>query len=501
MNRAQQRRRGGRTRWLLIVGLWLAAASAACYASMGMGMGDFLGATPGGSQDIGLARAIIQAGGVPHLNQFTAEGLFSEHDLTLADQPVCEQVLCLGAAAGLEVGLDDDQRDLFVQVGMSSSIRADAFVRDPLNLGIVVDTSGSMSEVLPLLKDALHALVGALRPDDRVALVVFEATARTIQPSTLATDAQALHDAVDRLQTGGSTNMEAGMRVGYAEIDSFVDGEHLSRLMVFTDAQTNTGNTDVGTFGAMTQAAAARGIGFTFFGFGPNFSAEFVDQIAALRGGNYRFVRAEDVKPIFEQELDFLVTPIAYGMKVALTAGAGVERRAIYGVPQVEDHSDGELFEVTTVFLSKRKGGIVLRFDGRDIEALRDGASIKVGEAIISYETIDGVPVEQRLAVAMPLAAPISATASHYPDLPIQRTLAVTDQYLALRRVCGDFWGEDDSEQGSSRSPGFDAVAASARLDAASAKLQAAHALLEDANLAREIELLARLKQNLGAAE
>ncbi|MBN2360809.1 MAG: VWA domain-containing protein [Deltaproteobacteria bacterium] len=474
--------------------MWLASALAAC---MSMSAAEFLGATPGGAQDIGLARSIIAEGGVPRLDQFTVEGLFSEHDLTLANPPPCEQALCLGSAAGLEVGLDDDQRDLFVQIGMSSNIRADAFVREPLNLAIVVDTSGSMSSVLPLLREALHALVDALRPDDRVALVVFESIARTIQPSTPATDAQALHDAVDRLHTGGSTNMEAGMRLGYAEIDEFVDEDHLSRLMVFTDAMTNTGNTDVGSFNALTQAAAARDIGFTFFGFGDNFNADFVDQIAALRGGNYRFVRPEDVKPIFAEELDFLVTPIAYDLRVALTAGAGVERRAVYGVPQVDSHVDGELFDVTTVFLSKRQGGIVLRFDGRDIEALRDGESIKVGEAIITYQTIDGTPVEQRLAVSMPLAAPISPTASHYPDAPIQRTLAVTDQYLAMKRVCGDYWNEG----GTSHDPDFDVADAAARLDAASAKLQAAHALLEDANLQREVELLARLKQNIGAAE
>lgn len=483
----------------IAVGLWLIGVLAAC-SDMSMG-GSYLGATPGGAQDMSQAREIIAQGGVPGPQQFTAEGLFSEHDLTLANQPTCAQVLCLGSAAGLEVGLDDNQRDLFVQIGMSSSIRADAFERLPLNLGIVVDTSGSMSSVLPELRQALHAMVDVLRPDDRVALVVFEATARVIQASTLGTDAAVLHAAVDRLQTGGSTNMEAGMRLGYAQIDDHVDAEHLSRLMVFTDAQTNTGVTDVGSFGAMTQAAAARGIGFTFFGFGQNFSNEFVDQIAHLRGGNYRFVRAEDVKPIFEDEFDYLVTPIAYDLRVALTATSGVQRRAIYGVPQVDSHVDGELFDVSTVFLSKRKGGIVLRFDGRDLEALRDGDQLKLGEAVITYDTVDGVPVEQRLAVTMPLIGSVEPDASHYPDVHIQRTLAVTDQYLAMQRVCSDYWGEGADEWSQVRATDFDLADATARLDAAIAKVQASHAVLDDPNLQREIDLLTKLKQNIAAGE
>ncbi|MGB1017315.1 MAG: hypothetical protein ACPG4T_24470, partial [Nannocystaceae bacterium] len=48
--------------------------------------GGTMGATPGGPQDIGYARDRIAAGEVPHPNVFTPEGLFSEHNLPLANQ-------------------------------------------------------------------------------------------------------------------------------------------------------------------------------------------------------------------------------------------------------------------------------------------------------------------------------------------------------------------------------------------------------------------------------
>ncbi len=497
--REQKQHRAGGLVTLIATLAWLIAVASGC-ADMMAGSYD-LGATPGGAQDIGLAREIIESGGVPQVSQFTVEGLFSEHDLTLASPAPCDQVLCLGAAAGLEVGLDDGQRDIFVQLGMSSNIQADSFERQPLNLGIVIDASGSMSGELDALKEALHALVDNLRSDDRVAIVVFEATAVTVQPSTLASDASALHAAVDRLRTGGSTNMEAGMRLGYAEIDDHVDAEHLSRLMVFTDAQTNTGSTDAGSFGAMTQAAAARGIGFTFFGFGMYFSAEFVDAIAHLRGGNYRFVRSEDVQAIFEEELDFLVTPIAYDLRVSLQAPAAAPRVAVYGIPQPESHDDGKLFEVTTVFLSRRKGGIVLRFDGSELEGIYADGALQLGTAEISYDTLDGEEIRLPLDLNLPLASLPAADAVHYPDAPIQRTLAVTDQYLAMHRVCAAYYGVDATDYNAQPRADFDAAEAGQILDQAIAKLTDADALLEDPNLQREIAMLEQLRTNLGAGE
>jgi Ca-activated chloride channel family protein len=463
----------------------LALFTAGCGASA-VGGGDFsgdLGATPGGAQDISQARQAIDSGQVPTTEQFTIEGLYSEHDLSLAAPPPCARALCVGTAAGLEIGLDDDQRDVFVQLGLSSDVSAENFQRKPLNLGVVIDTSGSMAGVLPGVKDALHALVDHMRQDDRLAIVVFESTARTIQPSTPISDKTALHAAINTLATGGSTALEEGMRVGYDEIDGFVDADHLSRLMVFTDAMPNVGGTEATDFEKMAEAAAAQDIGLTFFGFGPDFSSEFVDQIAHVRGGNYRFVRPEDVKPIFSEELDFLVTPIAYDLKVKATPPATAPLRHVYGVPQAEDHVSGDLFDVSTVFLSKRKGAIVLRLDGASFAQLTADAALDLGVVDLSYTAMDGTAVTDTLAVSLPVTTPPAEGKALYPNPEIARTLAVTDEYLAMYRVCDAF------HKGT-----IDTADAGARLDAAIEKLTSADASLHDPNLTREITMLGKLK-------
>lgn len=453
----------------------------------GYAAGDYLGATPGGAQDIGLARDIINNGNVPTVDDFTAEGLYSEHDLEITGAPPCGKPLCINTATGLEFGLNDDKRDFFVQLGMQSNISETDFKRKPLNLGIVIDTSGSMDGNLSGVKAALHALINHLKPDDRIAIIEFASSANAIIESTLVSDKASLSSAIDGLSTGGSTSLEDGMRLGYAEIDDFVNTNTLSRLMVFTDAMPNVGATDAASFQSMVTAAAALDIGFTFFGFGTSFDASFVDKISHLRGGNYRFVGPQDVTPIFETELDFLVTPIAFNLKVTTNAAQGTPLLNVYGVPGAEQHVNGNLLDVTTVFLSKRKGGIVLRLDGANVEAVVNGSAFDLGSADLSYETPEGVVEKGTVPMTLPFTMQPASTESLYPNASMKRTVAVTNQYLTMKTLCSQFHGGL-----------WDPLQAQPRMDKAIAQLVAADLELNDPNLKREITLMQKLAQNLG---
>jgi len=54
-----------------------------------------IGATSGGAQDLSFVRSQIASGRIPHPDGITAEGLFSEYDLTLTSDISCDQLFCL----------------------------------------------------------------------------------------------------------------------------------------------------------------------------------------------------------------------------------------------------------------------------------------------------------------------------------------------------------------------------------------------------------------------
>ena len=90
----------------------------------------------------------------------------------------------------------------------------------PSNLVFLLDVSGSMDQhnKLPLLKSAFGLLVNELRPQDRVAIVVYAGAAGLVLESTPGNRKEAIMSAIDRLQAGGSTAGGAGLRLAYKAV-------------------------------------------------------------------------------------------------------------------------------------------------------------------------------------------------------------------------------------------------------------------------------------------
>src|SRR5690606_11676723 len=113
------------------------------------------------------------------------------------------------------------------------------------NLVFLIDTSGSMHEAdkLPLLKNSFRMLVDRLDAEDTVSIVTYAGNAGTVLEPTKASDKAAILAALDKLEAGGSTAGEAGLREAYRLAEaSFVDGG-VNRVMLATDGDFNVGQT------------------------------------------------------------------------------------------------------------------------------------------------------------------------------------------------------------------------------------------------------------------
>ena len=123
-----------------------------------------------------------------------------------------------------------------VRVGLRGRpIAVDAL--PPNNLVFLIDVSGSMDapDKLPLLKSAFRLLVNELRPQDRVALVVYAGNAGLVLPPTAGDRKEIILEAIDRLDAGGSTAGGAGLRLAYdVAKESFVANGN-NRVILATD--------------------------------------------------------------------------------------------------------------------------------------------------------------------------------------------------------------------------------------------------------------------------
>jgi Ca-activated chloride channel family protein len=194
--------------------------------------------------------------------------------------------------------------------------------RRDATLTFVVDVSGSMSEPgkLDLVQSGLHTLVDQLRPTDSVALIAYSDDAEVLRPMTELRDRAALHKAIDRLKVSGSTNLEAGLRLGYDTARKGFRGGATNRVILLSDGLPNVGTTDSSRLVAEIQEAAAKQITLLGVGVGSDYGDKFMEQLADKGDGYVVYVSEQtEAARVFVEQL-----PAALAVR-ALDAKAQVE--------------------------------------------------------------------------------------------------------------------------------------------------------------------------------
>src|SRR5947207_6303002 len=86
-----------------------------------------------------------------------------------------------------------------------------AKIENPVNLSLVLDTSGSMAGAkLQNLKQAVRWVIDHLDPDDRIAITLFDDEVHPLAPSTQVSEAGNLLERVDAIRDAGGTAMSKG---------------------------------------------------------------------------------------------------------------------------------------------------------------------------------------------------------------------------------------------------------------------------------------------------
>jgi Ca-activated chloride channel family protein len=457
----------------------LVAALLAAISLAGCGVDAGYGATPGGAQDINLARTKIAEGIIPQPEDFVAEGLYSQHDLPL-EGPACDQVLCLRTATGIAPAIDTGRQEVFVQVGFSSNVDPATFRRKPLDVALVIDHSGSMgTEPMEAVKEAARKLVERLDENDTFSLLIFDDSTDTLVEQAPVRDRAALVRKIDSIKSDGGTCIECGLREGFKQLARrSVDPARARRLFLFTDAMPNVGATGEGEFMELLRTHSEQGRDTTVFGVNIVFGQELVTKISSVRGANYYYLgSAEQTKTVFDEEFDFLVTPIAYDLRMALTPAEGFQVAAVYGVTGVAPGASEATLDVATVFLSRRRGAILARLTG--------SGAVSPNQPVVA-NALSYRPLESEEPTAVTLTAryegsePLSSTATWYSQGGVRKTVALTNFILGARLAC-EKWGKGEK------------AAARELADRTASLLQSEAEALNDDPLRAEAELARKL--------
>ena len=187
------------------------------------------------------------------------------------------------------------------------------------NLVFLIDVSGSMGSAnkLPLLKQAFRMLVSELRPEDRVAIVVYAGAAGLVLESTPGSAKEEILAALDKLQSGGSTAGGAGLKLAYKVAqENFIEAGN-NRIILATDGDFNIGPSSNAEMERMIEQKREHGVFMTVLGFGMgNYKDDKMEIIADKGNGNYAYIdNIQEARKVFITEFGGTLFTIAKDVK------------------------------------------------------------------------------------------------------------------------------------------------------------------------------------------
>jgi hypothetical protein len=180
-----------------------------------------------------------------------------------------------------------------IVVRLSAPAIASGTEAAPTHIGLLIDTSGSMSGTrIDSVKRTLAAARPLLRETDTVSLVTFDDVGTThLARRQLDNEGiERFYMTVNNLVPNGSTNLSAGLEKMY-EI-----GTDYTTLLLLTDGHINKGVTSMAGLKAIALGACRSAI--NTLGYGPDHSRSLLSQLAIASRGSYTYADSDEVLPI-----------------------------------------------------------------------------------------------------------------------------------------------------------------------------------------------------------
>jgi hypothetical protein len=150
--------------------------------------------------------------------------------------------------------------------------------------------------------------------------------------STLVGNGQTHRRASESIFPSGSTNINAGLMLGYEEVARNLRDDYTNRVILLTDGIANQGETNPQRIADNSLRFNERGIDLSTIGVGQDLDNDLLKTLAKRGRGLYHFVAdGRDVEKIFVNEVQSLLSPVARDVRVEIESDSSLGLEQIYG--------------------------------------------------------------------------------------------------------------------------------------------------------------------------
>lgn len=221
--------------------------------------------------------------------------------------------------------------------------------RRTVALALVIDRSGSMAgpaaasitpdqpgtggddtgqpSKLGFVKAATLRLLDLMHDGDAVALVVFDDTIQVVKPLTVlgAKARTELAAAIKGLETGGSTNIEGGLKSGLAQFSKAVRKQFGCKLVLLSDGEANVGEQRPAVLAEHAAGAAHNGVTVSTLGFGFDYNIAMLSQLAEAGNGDFTHIESlGSLDAVLREEFTAAAEVTARSVEVVIELSDGI---------------------------------------------------------------------------------------------------------------------------------------------------------------------------------
>jgi Ca-activated chloride channel family protein len=210
----------------------------------------------------------------------------------------------------------DEPQMLYIILEIQAPVESRRAPSPPLNVGIVIDRSTSMSgEKMDVVKATAIQILRNLRQQDILSVVTFSDRAEVIIPAAYHQDRARLEARIQMIQPSGGTEIYQGLEAGAREVLRSLDAKRLNHIILLTDGQTYG---DEQQCIELASQLGARGVGVSAMGIGMEWNDVFLDVLATRTGGSSAYVaEPQDIKKLLLEKFNALAQ--VYAEETTLT--------------------------------------------------------------------------------------------------------------------------------------------------------------------------------------
>ena len=190
------------------------------------------------------------------------------------------------------------------------------------NIVFLVDVTVSMMDPnkRPLVKQSLKLLADQLRPNDRVAMVVYAGNAGLVLPSVTGDEKTRIKDAIDQLEAGGPTAGGAGIQLAYKVAkENFISNGN-NRVVLCTDGDFNVGVSSDASLEQLIEQERKSGVFLTVLGYGTgNYQDAKMQKLSNKGNGNHAYIdNFQEARKVLVNEFGGTLFTIAKDVKLQI---------------------------------------------------------------------------------------------------------------------------------------------------------------------------------------